>query len=57
MMFQSLDRLVGRVDVLPVTIQSLPVVLILLEVVLQDSRTLSILLAELNLQVVSLEGS
>ena len=32
-------------------------VLVLLEVVLQDLRTLLVLIAELDLQVVSLEGS
>jgi len=39
------------------TIQSIPMVLVLLEVVLQDLSTLLVLLAELDLQVISLEGS
>ena len=52
-----LDGTVSRVDVLPMTIQSVPVVLVLLEVVLQDLSTLLVLLAELDLQVISLEGS
>jgi len=39
------------------TIQSIPMILILLEVVLQDVGAILILLAELDLQVVPLEGS
>jgi len=39
------------------TIQPIPVVLVLLEVILQDLSTLLVLLAELDLQVISLEGS
>jgi len=39
------------------TIQSIPVELVLLEVILQDLSTLLVLLAELDLQVISLEGS
>jgi len=55
--FQSLDGRVGHIDVLPMTIQSIPMILVLLEVVLQNIGTILVLLAELNLQVVSLEGS
>jgi len=39
------------------TIQPLPIVLVLLEVILQDLSTVLVLLPELDLQVVSLEGS
>jgi len=39
------------------TIQPIPVELVLLEVVLQDVGTILVLLPELDLQVVSLEGS
>jgi len=54
---QSLDCLIGHIDVLVMMIQPLPVVLVLLEVVLQDSRALLVLLTELDLQVASLKGS
>ena len=57
MALQPFDGLVGRVDVLTMTIQSISVVLVLLEVVLQDLSTILVLLAELDLQVISLEGS
>jgi len=39
------------------TIQPLPVILVLFEVVLQNLSTILVLLTELDLQVVSLEGS
>jgi len=39
------------------TIQPLPIVLVLFEVILQNLSTILVLLAELNPQVVSLEGS
>ena len=39
------------------TIQPLPVILVLFKVVLQNLSTILVLLTELNLQVISLEGS
>jgi len=57
MALEPLDGLVSSVDILTMTIQLLSVVLALLEVVLQDSGTVLVLFAKLDLQVISLEGS